>query len=268
MRVLSSLLIAVQAEWIRVVKDPTVERSHAINKLATANKLANRLAIYSKGGNPDLDGEEFNPLYSRVQQHNNKYFNKLESVLMDGDCGLMYKPSKKDKETGRRRRSTTSSLALDADDLKNLCDDMEGEDDDACILNEDGSIAGMDNDPNSAAFMRRNKSFDLDPTKFVKNARKVHTSIKKFTTIFLQNCENEEGTRNDKRLKRNLIMLSRRVRDGIRAGYTTIEEVEGTKWKRLYPKTPKSGPDGKDGMSWSEFFMGKATPKTGGSQDE
>jgi hypothetical protein len=40
-----------------------------------ANKLANRLAIYSKGGNPDLDGEEFNPLYSRVQQHNNKYFN-------------------------------------------------------------------------------------------------------------------------------------------------------------------------------------------------
>lgn len=40
-----------------------------------ANKLANRLAIYAKGGNPDTDGEEFNPLYSRVQQHNNKYFN-------------------------------------------------------------------------------------------------------------------------------------------------------------------------------------------------
>jgi len=267
MRVLSSLLIAVQAEWSRVEKDPTVERKHAINKLATANKLANRLAIYSKGGNPDLVDEEFNPLYYKVQQHNNKYFNKLESVLMDGDCGLMYKP-KKNKETGRRRRSTGSSLALDADDLKNLCDDMEGEGDDECNLNNDGSIAGMDNDPSSNELMRRNKSFDLDPTKFVKNARKVHTSIKKFTTIFLQNCENAEGTRNDKRLKRNLIMLSRRMRDGIRVGHTTVEEVGGTKWKRLYPKTPKSGPDGKDGMSWSEFFMGKATPKTRGSQDE
>ena len=40
-----------------------------------ANKLANRLAIYSKGGDPDLVDEEFNPLYYKVQQHNNKYFN-------------------------------------------------------------------------------------------------------------------------------------------------------------------------------------------------
>ena len=78
-------------------------------------------------------------------------------------------------------------------------------------------------------------------------------------------------------------MLSRRMRDGVRAGHTTVEEVAGTKWKRLYPKNPKSGPDGKDGMrfvplskdfpsqilsSWSEFFMGKATPKTRGSKDE
>lgn len=266
MRVLSSLLIAVQAEWSPVEKDSSLERKHAKNKLATANKLANRLAVFSKGGNPDNDEEVFNSgLYDKVMQHNNKYFSKLESTLMDGDCGLMEKP-KKNKETGRRRRSTTRSLALEKDDIENFCDDMEGEEGDECNLNDDGSIAGIDSD--SEIGLRRNKSFDLDPAKFVKNARKVHTSIKKFTTIFLQNCENAEGTRNDKRLKRNLIMLSRRMRDGVRAGHTTVEEVAGTKWKRLYPKNPKSGPDGKDGMSWSEFFMAKATPKTRGSKDE
>jgi len=47
---------------------------------------------------------------------------------------------------------------------------------------------------------------------------------------------------------RNMIMLSRRMRDGVRAGYCTVEEVADTKWKRLYPKIPKSGPDGKDGI--------------------
>lgn len=267
MRVLSSLLIAVQAEtWRMVEKDPTYDRKHAINKLATANALANRLAVFAKGGNPNNADEVETGLYDKVLMHNTKYFEKLERTLMDGDCGLMYKP-KKNKDNLRRRRSTTRpSLALDHDDILNLCDDMEGEEGDECAFNEDGSLAGVD--AGTGLDVRRRKAFDLDPEKFIKNARKVHTSIKKFTQVFLANCDNEEGTRNNKRLKRNMIMLSRRMRDGVRAGYCTVEEVADTKWKRLYPKIPKSGPDGKDGISWSEFFMRRATPKTRGNQDE
>jgi len=254
-----------------VEKDESLDRKHAVNKLASANRLANRLAVYSKGGNPENDDDLATGLYDKVLMHNSKYFQKLYSTLMDGDCGLMYKP-KKNKETGRRRRETETwtrpSLKLDESDILNLCDDLDDEEDDACVFNDDGSFAGMDEQSASGLGLRRMKNFDLDPEKFIKNARKVHTSVKKFTTVFLQNCENEEGTRNDKRLQRNLIMLSRRMRDGVRAGYCTVEEVADTKWKRLYPKAPKNGPNGKDGKSWSEFFMGKATPKTRRPKDE
>ena len=48
-----------------------------------ANKLANRLAVFSKGGNPDNDEEVFNSgLYDKVMQHNNKYFS-VSSRLKD-----------------------------------------------------------------------------------------------------------------------------------------------------------------------------------------
>jgi len=266
MRVLSSLLIAVQAslDFAQVEKDSDLERKHPANKLATTNKLANRLAIYSKGGNPDVMEEVSSGLYDKVMNHNNKYFQKLRKTLMEDGCGLMEKPKK--NKTRRRRSAEYASLALDKDDYENLCDDLDDEDTELqCQRNEDGSIAAIDSEDGPIG-QRRKKSFDLDPTKFIKNARKIHTSVKKFTTIFLQNCENEEGTRNDKRLRRNLTFLSRRMRDGIRTGHCTVEEVASTKWKRLYPKTPKGGP--KEGQSWEEFFMGKATPKTRGPKDE
>jgi len=266
MRVLSSVLIAVQAslEIAQVEKDPDLERKHPANKLATTNKLANRLAIFSKGGNPENLEEVSSGAYDKVMNHNNKYFQKLRKTLMDDGCGLMEKPKK--NKTRRRRSAGYPDLSLDQDDYENFCDDLEGEDEDLqCQRNDDGSIAAIDSEDGSDSMMRRKKTFDLDPAKFIKNARKIHTSIKKFTTIFLQNCENEEGTRNDKRLRRNLTILSRRMRDGVRAGHCTIEEVAGTRWKRLYPKTPAGGPGD---QSWEEFFMGKATPKTRGSKDE
>lgn len=276
MRVLSTILAAAQAvpEFAMLERDENYPRKHPINKLATSNKLANRLAVFSKGGNADNVDEVTSGDYDKVMNHNNKYFTKLRDQLMedkDGDgepdCGLMEKV-KKQKNTDRRRRSTGyGSLALTQDDYENLCDDLEGEDEDLqCVKNENGSIQKMDAEDSDASTLGRSrKSFDLDPAKFLKNARKVHTSVKRFTTTFLWQCENNEGTRNDKRLKRNLLSLSRRVRDGIRSGYTTVEEAEKIKWKRLFPNTPKGGPNGE---GWQTFFMNKATPKVRGPKDE
>lgn len=253
MRVWSSMLVfaassATGEDPGDLVKIKNAAKRDSFNRLVTIATLINRHTVSSKGGDPDQCDKDGECTYgipdnaARIRRINNA--RRINNVFFHNNLKRMY--YKQDKHGDlkcavhvktRRGSRQRRSLTLDEDDWTNYCEmleeaheDEEGPCTDCCPQDEDGNWVFGQNERG----IKTMGDFDQnDPEDFVKKTRKLYTVMKKWVDTYLFDCRGQL-----RRYTRITNFLGNRLFNGIEQKYTTIEAIEGGRWKRVFPKPP------------------------------
>jgi len=267
MRVLKSLLLftTVNAEgtdanltFDQLAIDSELPKRHSFNRLATLNKMMNRLTAYSKGHSPDDPDILDHTGVTRAFKGNNRFFSKTLVRMFykedsEGNLHCAVHEKQKKQKTERRRRDdqdafsfaeSVNSLAYSQANFDIWCDMMEDfkdtdkECEDCCAQDKDGNFVPTDCtqeeiDGGTCPFGKV-KAFGLnldgEDIDFSKNARKMFTAVKKWIEMYLGDCRQKKV-----RYVRIVNLLSKRLFNAVVAGVATMEDVEDGRWKRIFP---------------------------------
>jgi len=232
--ILSSLVVGQQYDQLESNKDE--KKKYPMNKLARLNKIMNQYTVWAKGlqVSEDLDLDKRN--VGKALNRNNRWYQSLSTTFYRTKRGAPVKCStyfQSDDEERKRRSTGGLDLMPDMDTEMEKCEiaaeeaeDMGGNCVDCCDKDENGNwILNTDITVN---FQTKNRQVTR-PDDLAKALRRVIGATKRWERRFIAECGGAE-----RRPNRYYNVLLKRLKNGLKSGEITEEQITALKWKRVF----------------------------------
>jgi len=235
---LSALAVANELDYNQLEGNKDEKKKYPINKLARLNKIMNQYTVWAKGlqVSEDLDLSERN--VGKALNRNNRWYQNLKKAFYRTDqngapakCSTYFNQS--DDEERKRRSTGGLDLMPDMDTELEKCEiaaeeaeDMGGECVDCCDKDDNGNW--ILNTDITVDFKTKNRQVTR-PDDLAKALRRVIGATKRWERRFIAECGGAE-----RRPTRYYNILLKRLKNGLKSGEITEEDITALKWKRVF----------------------------------
>jgi len=234
---LSALAVANELDYNQLEGNKDEKKRYPINRLARLNKILNQYTVWAKGLQiaPDLDLDQRN--VGKALNRNNRWYQNLSRTFYRVDqndvpvkCSTYFN---QDDEERKRRSTGGLDLMPDMDTEIEKCEiaaeeaEEAGEDCVDCCDKDDNGNWILNTDI-TVDFKTKNRQI-TKPDDLAKAFRRVVGATKRWERRFIAECGGAENRPN-----RYYNILLKRLRNGLKSGEITEDEITALKWKRVF----------------------------------